>query len=76
MSILQLLIESDEESVTMTEDDFLDLIEDAVDVITGESEEDDPIVSFEVSRRGNQSFEFSYSYTGWGFESVDIEIKE
>lgn len=75
MSILQQLIESDEESVTMTEDDFRELIENAVDVITGEIEEDDPIISFEVSRRGKQSFEFGYSYTGWGFESVDIELE-
>lgn len=76
MSILRTLLEEETESVFMSEDDLSDLLEEATEEIKGNSEEDDPIVGYDITRVREDKFVFSYTYNGWQYEEINIRIRK
>lgn len=75
MGLLHELMDDEYESIIMPEKRFLDLINEAFDEITGESDNDNPFTAFSLGRTGEKQYEFSTSYNGWTFDSINIKVE-
>ena len=60
----------------MTETEFRDLINDALAEINAQTEETDPISAYSLEKLnyGKNRYMLGLSYTGWSFETVEIEV--
>lgn len=76
MSILRTLLEDETESVLMSEENLSALVEEATDEIMGYSDEEDPIVGFDLARVRKDKYRFGYTYNGWGYGEIEIRILE
>ncbi len=76
MSILRELLEDETESVYMPKENFITLLENAIEEIEGETDEEDPIIGFDIVRIQDNKYDFSYTYNGLHYSEIIIRISE